>query len=74
MSKFSLTKDYMIYLLDSLPYERVSSDGELNYRLRVMYNKNNLVPNQVLISGPSPSFADFSVQNCKVHPDESRSI
>ncbi|MFM7984979.1 MAG: phage minor capsid protein, partial [Candidatus Fonsibacter sp.] len=31
-------------LFVGLPYERVSSDGELNYRLRVMYNNNNLVP------------------------------
>ncbi|MFM7979818.1 MAG: phage minor capsid protein, partial [Candidatus Fonsibacter sp.] len=38
-------------LFVGLPYEHVSSDGELNYRLRVIYNKNNLVPEQVLIPG-----------------------
>ncbi|MFM7978801.1 MAG: phage minor capsid protein, partial [Candidatus Fonsibacter sp.] len=38
-------------LFVGLPYEHVSSDGELNYILRVMYNKNNLVPRQVLIPG-----------------------
>ncbi|MFM7983853.1 MAG: hypothetical protein ACKPKO_31460 [Candidatus Fonsibacter sp.] len=31
----------------------MSSDGELNYRLRVMYTNNNLVPKQVLIPGTS---------------------
>ncbi|MFM7984123.1 MAG: hypothetical protein ACKPKO_32840, partial [Candidatus Fonsibacter sp.] len=38
-------------LFVGLPYEHMSYDGELNYRLRVMYNKNNLVPKQVLIPG-----------------------
>ncbi|MFM7981412.1 MAG: phage minor capsid protein [Candidatus Fonsibacter sp.] len=38
-------------LFVGLPYEHVSSDGELNYRLRVMYNNNNLVPRKVLIPG-----------------------
>ena len=36
-----------------LPYEHISTEGELNYRLRVMYNNNNLVPRQVLINSPS---------------------
>ncbi|MFM7986872.1 MAG: hypothetical protein ACKPKO_46915, partial [Candidatus Fonsibacter sp.] len=42
-------------LFVGLPYEHVSTDGELNYRLRVMFNKNNLVPKQIMFSDPSPS-------------------
>ena len=32
-----------------LPYERVSLEGEGNYRLRVMYNNNNLVPCNIML-------------------------
>ncbi|MFM7977915.1 MAG: hypothetical protein ACKPKO_01255 [Candidatus Fonsibacter sp.] len=49
MSKSTLTRDYTIYLFDlfvGLPYEPVSSDGELNYRLRAMYNKTTLCLNK----------------------------
>ena len=35
-------------ILVGLPYTCVSITGELNYRLRVMYNNNNLVPRNVL--------------------------
>ncbi|MFM7981464.1 MAG: phage minor capsid protein, partial [Candidatus Fonsibacter sp.] len=51
-------------LFVGLPYARVSSDGELNYRLRVMYNNNNLVPKQVLIPG-STRTAEFIYKTVK---------
>ena len=35
-------------LFVGLPYKYVSINGELNYRLRVMYNNNNFVPRNVL--------------------------
>ena len=31
-----------------LPYKYASINGELNYRLRMMYNNNNLVPRNVI--------------------------
>ncbi|MFM7980837.1 MAG: hypothetical protein ACKPKO_16120, partial [Candidatus Fonsibacter sp.] len=52
-------------LFVGLPYEHLSSEGELNYRLRVIYNKNNLVPKQVLITGPSPTIAEFPFKTVK---------
>ena len=36
-------------LFAGLPYEYVSVTGELNYRLRVMYNQSNLVTRNVLV-------------------------
>jgi hypothetical protein len=39
-------------LLVRLPFEHVSETGELNYRLKVVYNNSNLVPNSVLVVTP----------------------
>ena len=39
-------------LLIGLPFEHVSETGELNYRLRVVYNNSNLVPKSVLVVTP----------------------
>ena len=54
-AKASLIDGVQIYfnerlydLFIGLPYEYVSITGELNYRLRVMYNNSNLVPKNVL--------------------------
>ena len=41
-------------LFIGLPYEYVSITGELNYRLRVMYNNSNLVPKNVITPSTSP--------------------
>ena len=38
-------------LFVGVPFEFVSDTGELNYRLRVVYNFSNLVPKTVLVSG-----------------------
>ncbi len=38
-------------LFVGVPYEFVSNTGELNYRLKVVYNNSNLVPKTVLVSG-----------------------
>ncbi|MFM7982052.1 MAG: phage minor capsid protein, partial [Candidatus Fonsibacter sp.] len=51
-------------LFVGLPYEHVSSDGELNYRLRVMYNTHNIVPKQVLIPGATEN-ADYIFKTVK---------
>ena len=42
---FTLTQDSTTYSLDF---------GELNYRLRVVYNNSNLVPKSVLVVTPTP--------------------
>jgi len=39
-------------LLIGLPFEHVAETGELNYRLRVLYNNSNLVPKNVLVVTP----------------------
>jgi hypothetical protein len=41
-------------LLIGLPFEHVSETGELNYRLRGVYNNSNLVPKSVLVVTPTP--------------------
>ena len=40
-------------LFVGLPYEYVSETGELNYRLKVAYNNNNLVYKNILTRSPS---------------------
>ena len=35
-----------------LPYEFVSNEGDMNYRLKAMYNKNNLVPHNTMLYDP----------------------
>ena len=46
-------------LLIGLPYEYVSKTGDLNDRLKVVYNNSNLAPKRVLVMGkvgtPRPS-------------------
>ena len=51
-------------LFVGLPYELVPTEGELNYRLRVMYNNSNLVPRNVLVEGTT-SNADFVYRTVK---------
>ena len=38
-------------LFVGVPYEFVSITGELNYRLKVIYDKSNLVSKTVLVPG-----------------------
>ena len=52
-------------LFVGLPYEYVSINGELNYRLRVMYNQNNLVPRNVLTGNIATTGTDFSYRTVK---------
>ena len=40
-------------LFVGLPYEYVSETGELNYRLKVAYNNNNLVSKNILMRSPT---------------------
>ena len=58
-------------LFIGLPYEYVSITGELNYRLRVMYNNSNLVPKNVLTLSTSSAPIPLKIQLCT---DEPRSI
>ena len=52
-------------LFVGLPYELVSLEGELNYRLRVMYNNNNLVPRHVLVKVDSTANGDYTYRTVK---------
>ena len=44
--------EWLYDIFAGLPYEYVSLEGELNYRLKVMYNNNNLVPRKMLLADP----------------------
>jgi len=38
-------------LFVGFPYEFVSNTGDLNYRLKVLYNNSNLISKTVLVTG-----------------------
>jgi hypothetical protein len=52
-------------LFVGLPHELVSLEGELNYRLRAMYNNNNLVPRNVLVKVDSTTNGDYTYRTVK---------
>ena len=39
-------------LFVGLPYKLVSNEGDMNYRLKVMPNQNNLVPRNIMLYDP----------------------
>ena len=61
-------------LFAGLPYKYVSINGELNYRLRVMYNNNNLVPRNVLLENAAPIDKKYKFRVVKIRTDVPRSI
>ena len=50
-------------LLIGLPFEHVAETGELNYRLRVLYNNSNLVPKNVLVVIPPEDLPSYKKIN-----------
>ena len=45
-------KEILHDLCVGLPYEFVTNEGDMNYRLKVMYNNNNMVPRNIMLFDP----------------------
>ena len=52
----------------------MSETGELNYRLRVLYNNSNLVPKSVLVVTPPEDLPSYKQINCVQMSQEVSSI